>query len=111
MFNYQYNRIDTINHQKKIFCLLVFLLVIGLFLYGYFVRSVIVNIVARQNIESKLVTISSDVTNLETQYIKVKNSITVNLAQEFGFLPATSSRFVSRDNADNIGLSLLNLTR
>lgn len=85
---------------------LVMLFVLGLFSYGYLVRGVIVNIVARQNIGSELSFLNSKVSDLESEYIKAKNDITLEKAHDLGFVVVSSQKFVTR-NTNNPGLSVI----
>ena len=79
-----------------------------LFSYVYLVRGAIVNIVARQNMETNLAVLSSKVSDLETQYIKAKNDVTPELAQSLGFIAVSDAnqKFVTR-NTKASGLSVL----
>ena len=106
MINKRNKRINNSEPTKKWFWSLVFVLVFCLFSYGYFVRGAIVNIVARQNMETQISTLNSKVLDLESTYIKAKNSITPELAQSLGFVALTNQKFVTK-NTNDLGLSLL----
>ena len=82
--------------------------VLCLFSYVYLVRGAIVNIVSRQNMETKLVVLDSQVSDLETQYMKAKNNVTPELAQSLGFVAIADSnqKFVTRETKIS-GLSVL----
>ena len=79
-----------------------------LFSYVYLVRGAIVNIVARQAMETNLSALDSRVADLEAQYIKAKNNVTPELAKSLGFVAVADSnqKFVMK-NAKASGLSLL----
>lgn len=85
--------------QKKnnriIFWSLVGILCFSLFSYGYFIQRAIVNIVARQGLERDLALLSSKVANLEADYIKAKNAITLESAQSKGFVAISNQKFVT----------------
>jgi hypothetical protein len=104
-----FNKNKTINNSEPLkiwFWFLVVILFVSLFSYGYYVRSAIVNIVERQNIENSLADLSSRVLDLESEYIKVKNSITVELAQNMGFITSSNQKFVTK-SVSGPGLSLV----
>ena len=99
-------RINNSESGKVWFWSLVCMACLALFIYGYMVRGTIVNIVARQNIETELSILSSKVTDLESAYIKAKNGVTEELAYSMGFIPVTNQKFVSR-GARTSSLSLI----
>lgn len=98
--------IDSNESIRFCFWLLLLTIVFGLFSYGYCVRGAIVNIVVRQNMEAELSSLTSKVIDLEAKYIKIKNNITPELAQNLGFIAVSSQKFVTR-NTEESGLSLL----
>lgn len=97
---------NSIEPLKIWFWSLIGIFVFCLFSYGYCVRGAIVNIVTRQNMESELSLLDSKVIQLESEYIKVKNSITSELAQGLGFIEASNQKFVTR-KVKNPGLSFV----
>ncbi|OHA47237.1 MAG: hypothetical protein A2541_01835 [Candidatus Taylorbacteria bacterium RIFOXYD2_FULL_36_9] len=99
-------RINNREPLKIWFWFFVGLFAFSLFSYGYFVRGAIVNIVTRQTMESDLASLNSRVLDLESQYLKVKNNITPELAQNLGFVTATNQKFVTK-NTQTSGLSLV----
>jgi len=74
--------------------------------YGYLVRGAIVNIVARQNMETELSFLNSKVADLESLYIKAKNNVTLERAKDLGFVAVSGQIFVTK-NVNNPGLSLV----
>lgn len=99
-------RINNCEPTKIWFWFLSGVFFLGLFSYGYLVRGTIVDIVARQNMENQISTLSSKVLNLESEYIKVKNNITPTLAQNLGFVSVTTQKFITRD-IKTPGLSMI----
>ena len=95
----------TQDHPKTLSWGLFALLVLCLLSYGYFVRSTIVNIVLRQNAEQALVALNSNISNLEADYIKAKNDVTMEFALSQGFVPVSGEKFVSQDKK-SLGLSV-----
>jgi len=108
MFRKIEKRINNSHEPVKLcFWCLVICFVFCFASYGYFVRGSIVNIVARQSMEAELSSLSSKVSDLESQYIKAKNSITPELAVSLGFVAPSVQKFVTRDTK-SFGLSLIN---
>ena len=91
---------------KVWFWSLTAVLILCLFSYSYLVRGVIVDVVARQNIEGQLSSLNTQVLNLESEYLNLENGLTLDKAQTLGFVAAPSQKFVMR-NTDNPSLSLL----
>ena len=85
---------------------LIGVILLCFFSYGYLVRGTIVNIVARQNVESELSFLNSKVINLESEYLKVKNGITLETANGLGFVAVSGQKFVTK-NTEKPGLSLV----
>lgn len=105
MLNRRNKRIDNSEPTKIWFWALTGIFILCFFSYGYLVRAAIVNIVSRQNIESELSVLNSKILDLESEYIKTKNSITMETANSLGFVAVSSQKFVTK--SINIpGLSL-----
>lgn len=83
--------------QKMLFYCLLFILASSLLSYGYLIRGTIVNIVERQTMITELAIANSNVLELESQYIKAKNNIDLELAKELGFISAPVQKFVIRN--------------
>jgi len=80
---------------RKVFCLLLIIVFTCIFSYGYLIRDTILNIVARQNFETELSALSSKIISLETQYIKAKNAVTLESAQDMGFVAVSAPKYVT----------------
>lgn len=104
------NKINkNINNGESLkvwFWTLVSVFVFCLFSYGFCVRGAIVNIVARQNMETELSALNTKVVNLEADYIKAKNNVTPELAVNMGFVTPANHKFITR-NVKTQGLSLV----
>ena len=101
MSNQKDKRINNCEPLKKWFWSFIMVLIICLFSYGYCVRTAIVNIVERQNMESELSTLDSKVQILEAEYFKAKNSVTPELAQTMGFIDFSSYYPYSREEGNH----------
>jgi hypothetical protein len=94
MSNRQDNKQNNSEPLKIWIWSLITVFFFGLFSYGYCVRGTIVNIVARQNMDSQISVLHSKVSVLEAQYLKAKNNITPELAQNLGFVAVIDQKFV-----------------
>ena len=78
-------RTVKIHIEKLIFNTLVIGILVSALLYVYFVSSSVLNIVQRKNIEATINFASSDVGNLESEYIFLTKNITLQYARTLGF--------------------------
>ena len=93
--------------EKKIFWSLFSLFVFFIVSYGFLLNSTMINTVSKQRMEKEMVSLSSQVNSLEFQYLNIKNSITLGLAQSKGFIPVVSDKFATIDSTQkNISLSI-----
>lgn len=99
------NRINNQDKAKVFFWSLIIVICFSVFSYGYFVRTTIVNIVVRQNMEKELSLLSSKVLALESEYVKAKNNVTLETAENYGFVAVASQKFITKANIDS-GLSV-----
>ena len=74
--------------------------------YSLLFKTVMSNIIGRENMDSQFSMINSRIVQLETEYIRTKNDITSELAGNIGFITAPKQIFVS-SKAPVSGLSLL----
>ncbi len=95
------NRINNQDKTRVLFWSLIIMICFCVFSYGYFVRTTIVNIVTRQTMEKELSLLSSKVLSLESEYVKVKNNVTLEQAQNSGFVSALNQKFVTKTNTDS----------
>ncbi len=86
------------NIEKRIFKALIAGILFSAFLYIYFVSTSVVNIVQRKNIESETQGLSSNVGNLESQYISLNKNITLSYAKSLGYVEPRDISFVSNDS-------------
>jgi len=79
--------------EKMIFWSLFSVFVFFLFFYGYFVNSAIMHAVHKEQMENKISMITTNITTLESQYLSLKDSITMDLALSKGFVAIPESHF------------------
>ncbi len=84
---------------KIVFFSLAALLLTFFLLYAYLVNKTVMNVVARENAENDISELSTTIGTLESQYMTLKNSVTLDLAYSRGFKDATPSQFISRGPA------------
>lgn len=99
--------VNNLQLPKSLFwCFSIFFL-ITVFTYGYLVRSTIANIVDRKDYDQQVSVLTTKLTTLETEYIQLKNSITMESAKGFGFQAARTTKFVAKNILEPAGLSLV----
>lgn len=84
--------------QKNIFIILCTLVVLFLGAYGYLVNKTVWNVVARQNAVKEIQRLSSDIATLESSYMTVSKTLTLNHAYTLGFkdVPSSDTIFVEQ---------------
>ena len=93
--------------EKKIFWVLFSVFALFIVSYGFLLNSTMMNAVSKQNMGKEMVSLGSDVNSLEFQYLNIKNSITLELAQSKGFVQVSSDKFAVIDASQkNISLSI-----
>ncbi len=81
---------------KVLFFSLTALLLLVFVSYAYFLNKTIMNVVSREKTEHQIATLSTNIGELEFKHIELKNSITLELAYQKGFLDAVPSQFIAR---------------
>jgi hypothetical protein len=82
--------------HKRLFTVLVFSIVLLLSFYIFFVSKSIVNALVREELQNEIVTINSDIGDLESQYIVLKNVVDIEFAYSLGFTDVVEKKFVTR---------------
>ena len=100
------NKILQLHNEPRLLWTLVGAVTIFLAIYVYCVNQTVFNIIKRQRFEIQISELSSKIGVLESQYISLKNAVTIDLARTLGFKDS-SSEFVSRKSLGR-GLSLNN---
>jgi len=92
------------NIEKNIFTLLVVGIFLSIFLYVYFISTSVVNVVQRKSIEIETQMLSSNVGELESEYISLSKNITLSYASSLGFVePENVSFAYTKSFAVNLG--------
>ncbi len=77
---------------------------LSVFLYVYFISTSVVNVVQRKSIEIETQMLSSNVGELESEYISLSKNITLSYAHSLGFIEPKNVSFAhARSFAVNLG--------
>ncbi len=91
-------------NEKKIFWTLLSILLLSICFYMYFINTTVRNVIATQNIESKISQLNLSISNKEFKYISEKNSINMNLAYSMGFKDASSKIYITEKSTKSVSL-------
>ena len=98
-------QIERIEYREKnMFWIFFFVLIFFLISYGFMVNKTIANAVAKQQMEVQITSLNSDVNSIESGYLNLKNSITMELALSNGFIVNLGEKYAVAQ--PNSGLSL-----
>jgi len=64
--------------------------------YAYFVNQAVLNVVERENLDTKIAEITSKISTMESEYIKKIDEINKDLAYNMGYREPKVTKFVSR---------------
>lgn len=81
--------------RKIIFFMLVAVILSEIGLYWYFIGQAIYNTVALQKMDTKISTLSSNISELESVYITKTANITALEAEKLGFIEPRNVEFIS----------------
>ena len=99
------NQIERIEYREKsLFWIFFFVFIFFLVSYGFMVNKTIANAVSKQNMEEEIVSLNSDVNSMESNYLSLKNNITMDLATANGFVADSQEKYAMVSS--NKGLSL-----
>ncbi len=96
---------QQLHKEKILFWLLAMVITAFFILYMFLVNGAIQNVVAREEIENNLATLNAEVSELEFEYIALKNSITIQYAYERGFEEAENITFARRGAGSNLSFN------
>ena len=75
---------------------LVFVCIALCVLYIFFMNETVFNVAKRATLEQEIAIRSSDISNLEFQYISLRNNIDITLAYSLGYKDIESPRYISK---------------
>ena len=88
-----------LNNRKAVFLALMSVIALSVVVYIFSINFTVRNIASRQKIERDLSYLNMRINEMEFQYIKGKNEITLEKAIELGFVKTQNTKFVSRTRA------------
>jgi len=88
---------QNINTQKTLFSILITGSVILFAVYIYLVSSITFNVIARKSLEKTVVSLTSEVNQLDLTYLNNANKIDKEYALSNGFVDTHQNLFASRD--------------
>lgn len=89
---------DVMKYRETIFNFLVLSIFVLFASYIYFVHEAVTNVVARGQIIKENRVLATNVSELEGKYFLVKNTISMELALEKGFMDGEVSSFISNES-------------
>lgn len=96
--------IDDGNLRKRILNIMLCTLGFLAFFYVFFLGSMILNIIERKSLESYALTLSSEVGNLELEYLSASEKIDLNLAYSLGF-KEIKAKFANRNPLGSLNIA------
>jgi len=99
-------QIARIEDHQAIFVYAALALCAAIFaFYGYFLNSAIRNVIARQNVEGQMSAIRVSQSSLESNYVALKDSVTLDSAKTLGFAEANDTLFINAEGPSKTALS------
>ncbi len=95
-------KILQLNTEKNIFWTLVGILLLCAAFYMYSVTTTIHNTVALQNLENQASQMTYSISSEESQYIALRNTITLSYAYSLGFTDVSEKNFISLDSSKQL---------
>jgi hypothetical protein len=95
-------RILQINSEKTIFWALLTTFIFAIGLYMYFINTTVRNVVASQNLETKITQLNLAISSKEFQYIKNRNAVNLNLAYSMGFRDVSAKTYITEKSTKSV---------
>lgn len=96
---------SKIHKEKVLVWTLAPTIVLSFILYMFFVNGAVLNVVAREEVENELASLNAKVSELEFEYISLRNSITIDYAYNRGFKEVEESVFAERPGNTSLTLN------
>ncbi|KKU26202.1 MAG: hypothetical protein UX39_C0011G0016 [Candidatus Magasanikbacteria bacterium GW2011_GWA2_46_17] len=87
---------NEIHDRGNIFWSLAVGLVVVLGLYLYFLSNTIYTAVVRQQTEKAIAVLEESIGGLESSYLNLKNTVTIEVARDKGFTDIFATQYISR---------------
>lgn len=101
------SKTKTISYETRahFFWFMVGISVLSLFVYFYAINSIAQNTALRQNLEARVADAAGRVGGLEFSYIELRNSITFEMAKNYGFKEVRTPLYVTRHTSSTLTLN------
>jgi uncharacterized membrane-anchored protein YitT (DUF2179 family) len=87
---------QTIHIEKALFATLAFTCIMLFALYVYFVSASVVHVVMRTEISQEITKISSEISELEGEYIEAQHRVSSDIASLQGYTQTQSKVFIDK---------------
>ncbi len=95
-------KILQLNREKTIFWSLLTIFIFAIGMYMYLINTTVRNVVASQNLESKITQLNLSISSKEFQYIKSRNAVNLNLAYAMGFKDASAKTYITEKSTKSV---------
>lgn len=100
------NLTTTSYPYQRIFWLLSYTLLVLVTLYLYFVSTIIIGVVGRENLQAEFSSLQSTVNQLESDSVALSGNVTIDLARQLGYQDAANhSSFAYEAEVSGVALS------
>ncbi|MFA5934885.1 MAG: hypothetical protein WC827_03320 [Candidatus Paceibacterota bacterium] len=100
-------QIERIEYREKsVFWIFSFVFIFFLVSYGFMVNKTITNAVAKQQMEAEILVLNSDVNSMESNYLSLKNDVTMDLAISNGFIKNSQEKYAMVSSKGGLSLSV-----
>ena len=89
-------KVLNLHTNRALFYALIAVSVISSVVYVYGISKAVHNVAERQGLEKQLSARTAQVSDLEFQYLSLKNNVDMKLALSMGFVQTDEAHFVSR---------------
>jgi Tfp pilus assembly protein PilO len=88
-------KIQVSTTEQKIVWILLAVFLLLSFSYGFFINQTILNVVSRKNSEKTILNIYAQVSDQETKFMNLKNSVNLDMAREMGYISLSDVNYIS----------------
>ncbi len=101
------SKIKAISYEDRArtFWFLASVCLISLGAYVYAVNATAHHVAMRAELEREAVELHTELAELEFQYIKLKNEVTIDVARELGFTEVQNPLYIARENTASLSFN------
>lgn len=105
MTQYVQEKVERLENPVTAWVLLS-LITVMIFVYAAFINATISNIVATKDLQSKVAVLTTSVSDLESQYLSLKSTVTSDYALSQGFSqPQSDTVYISRATVGSLSFN------